>query len=52
MTEVATTYGQALYDLAKDEGLAKDLLSQLTVLKEVFAQEDAFVQLLCTPSIP
>lgn len=52
MTEVATTYGQALYDLAKDEGLTKDLLSQLTVLKEVFAQEDAFVQLLCTPSIP
>ena len=29
MTEAATTYGQAMYDLARDEGLAKDLLDQL-----------------------
>ena len=52
MTEIANTYGQALYDLAKEENLTKDILSQLTVLKEVFKCEGSFVQLLCTPSIP
>ena len=52
MTEVANTYGQALYDLAKDEDLAKELLDQLTVLDGIFAKEPSFVQLLCTPSIP
>jgi len=52
MTDIATTYGQALYDLAKDEGIAEDVLGQITVLNESFAAEPAFMQLLCTPSIP
>ena len=51
MTEVASTYGQALYDLAKEEGLSKEILGQMTVLKDCFEAESAFVQLLCTPSI-
>ena len=51
MTEVASTYGQALYDLAKDEGLTEEILGQLTALKGSFDTEPAFVQLLCTPSI-
>ena len=34
MTEVATTYGQAMYDLARDEGLAKDLLAESTYAGE------------------
>ena len=29
MTEIATTYGQAMYDLAREEGLTKDLLEEL-----------------------
>ena len=52
MTEVATTYGQAMYDLAREEGLAKDLLAQLTALEESLRAEPAFVQLLSTPNIP
>lgn len=52
MTEIANTYGQALYDLAKDENLTEELLGQLTGLKGIFAAEPSFVQLLCTPSIP
>ena len=52
MTEIANTYGQALYDLAKDEDLAEELLEQLSVLKDSFSAEPTFVQLLCTPSIP
>ena len=52
MTEVATTYGQAMYDLARDEGLAKDLLGELTALNESLGREPGFVQLLSTPNIP
>ena len=28
MTEIATTYGQALYDLASAEGLSQEILQQ------------------------
>ena len=52
MTEVATTYGQAMYDLARDEGLAKELLGQLTTLNECLSGEPGFTQLLSTPNIP
>lgn len=51
MTGIAHTYGQALYDLAKAEGLAARILEQITVLNEGFAAEPAFLQLLCTPAI-
>lgn len=52
MTEIATTYGQALYELAKDESLSAELLAQLGVVGELFAQNGDFVRLLQTPSIP
>lgn len=52
MTEAATTYGQAMYDLARDEGLAKDLLAQLTALDESLRSEPGFIQLLSSPNIP
>ena len=52
MTEIANVYGQALYDLAKDENLTDELLEQMSVLNEGFSAEPAFVQLLSAPSIP
>ncbi len=52
MTEVANTYGQALYGLAKEEGLSAEILSQLFSLDDIFAKESGFFQLLSTPSIP
>ena len=52
MTDIVNVYGQALYDLAKDENLTEEILGQLTVLNKSFAAEPAFVQLLCAPSIP
>jgi len=52
MTEIINTYGQALYDLAKDEGLSEEILGQLQALRESLDAEPAFIQLLCTPSIP
>ena len=52
MTDAANVYGQALYELAREEGLSLQLLKELQVLKESFDAEPGFIQLLCTPSIP
>ena len=52
MTQRAVTYAQALYDLAKDEGLGKTILSELAVLKGVFADTPQYSKLLSTPDIP
>lgn len=52
MTEVGSVYGQALYDLAQDEGLAKPILDELCVLEHCFtAEEPLFLKLLSTPSL-
>lgn len=52
MTQAANTYGQALYGLAKEEGLGKRILEELAVLKEVFAQNPQYCKLLSAPDIP
>lgn len=51
MTETGTIYGGALYDLAAAEGLSEEILSQVKVLAEGFAQEPAFLNLLNTRSM-
>ena len=52
MTEAAAIYGQALYDLARDEGLSQKILGELTALDQSLRAEPAFVQLLSAPNIP
>ena len=52
MTDAANVYGQALYELARDEGLALNILGELKLLKTSFAQEPGFLQLLSAPSVP
>ena len=52
MTQAANTYGQALYDLAKDEALGKTILEELMVLKEVFTQNPQYSKLLSAPDLP
>ena len=52
MTQAANTYGQALYDLAKEENLSKAILEELSVLKNVFADTPQYSKLLSTPDIP
>lgn len=52
MTQVAVTYAQALYDLAKDENLGKTILEELSVLKTVFRDTPAYSKLLSAPDIP
>jgi len=51
MTSVGSTYGEALYDLAKAEGLCPDILEQITVLDQGFHQEPDFLRLLQTPNL-
>ena len=51
MTEVGTVYGQALYDLAKQENLDAQIFSQLTVLDKSFREEPEFLRLLRAPSL-
>ena len=52
MTEVGNVYGQSLYELAKDEGLSKEIGEQLAVLQKSFGQEPDFVRLLASPNLP
>ena len=51
MTEIANVYGEAMYDLAKDENLVEQFRQELNVLDEAFAQEPAFVRLLSSPNL-
>ena len=51
MTEIANVYGGSLYELARDESLSKQLLDELAVLGEAFAQEPAFLRLLSSASL-
>ena len=51
MSQAAVNYGQALYDLAKEEGLDTAILQQLEVLADSFAQEPDFLRLLAAPNL-
>lgn len=51
MTEVGTVYGESLYELAKDEGLSRQIGEQLKVLKLSFSQEPDFIRLLASPNL-
>ena len=51
MTQAGNVYGQALYDLAKSEGLTQQILQQLQTLCESFSQEPDFLRLLHMPQI-
>ena len=52
MTEVATTYGQAMYDLARDENKSQKILAELSALDQGLRAESEFLQLLSAPNIP
>ena len=51
MTEVGNVYGLSLYQLAKDEALAKTIGEELSVLQEAFQAEPNFIRLLCSPNL-
>ena len=51
MTQVGSVYGEALYELAKSEGLQESILEELKALNESFRQEPSFIQLLSSHAI-
>ena len=51
MSGVASVYAQALYGLAKDEGLDGAVLQQLTALDEALRAEPDFIRLLCAANL-
>ena len=51
MTEVGNVYGLSLYQLAKDEALAKTIGEELSVLQEAFQAEPDFIRLLGAPNL-
>ena len=46
------TYGQALYTLAKEENVEKQILTQMDMLNQAFDREPAFLRLLGAPNLP
>lgn len=52
MTEVASVYGEALYGLAKEDGLSQVILQQLGLLQGCFDQEPDYLRLLSAPNLP
>ena len=51
MTQVGSVYGEALYDLARSEGLSQTILQELTVLEESFRQNPDFLRLLAAQGL-
>ena len=51
MTQIASVYAQALYDLGKEENLTGEILQELKALKGVFAENGDYLRLLSTPNL-
>ena len=46
MTQTGRLYGGSLYTLAREENLSRDLLEEMGMVKELFDQNRAYVQIL------
>lgn len=51
MTEFGREYGEALYSLCAEEGLAEDIRQELTVLNQSFRESPDFLRLLSNLSL-
>lgn len=52
MTQTAQTYGEALYELARDEQTDGEILEQLLAVSQLFRENPQYVELLSLPSVP
>lgn len=52
MTGVAGVYGQALYDLARDEEVAEGIGAEIKEIRKILADNPDFMRLITNPSIP
>ena len=51
MTQTAKIYGDALYDLTRDEGLSEAMLPELDAIQEIFEQSPAYPRLLSSAAL-
>ena len=51
MTQIGSVYGEALYTLAQEENLSKQILEEISVLAQSFRAEPDFIRLLSTPNL-
>lgn len=51
MTDLAREYASGLYELAEEEGLSADILTQMQTLKSCFREQPDFCRLLCNMSM-
>ena len=51
MTEIGSVYGDALYELAKEEALTETIGEQLRLLQSSFRAEPDFIRLLSAPNL-
>ena len=51
MSQIATTYAEALYGLAKEENLTESVLQQLQALGEAFEAEPDFLRLMTAANL-
>ena len=51
MTEIGSVYGEALYELAKEDGLTQSIGDQLCLLRDSFCQEPDYIRLLSAPNL-
>ena len=52
MTQIAKNYADALYELARDEGLDEALYKQLREIRELLDHNPDYVRLLSAPNLP
>ncbi|MBR6595029.1 MAG: ATP synthase F1 subunit delta [Oscillospiraceae bacterium] len=52
MIGIGSVYGEALYTLARDEGLSETILQQLKVLDGCLKDQPEFIRLLGAPNLP
>lgn len=51
MTQIGSVYAEALYGLAREEGLSEIILKEMQTLQEAFAANADFLRLLSAPNI-
>ena len=51
MSQIGTVYGQALYDLALEEGLTELILQQLQIVKSCLDDEPQYLELLSSAAL-
>ena len=52
MSKLSNMYAQALYDLAEQENLQQQFLTELTMIANIFREQPDYVRLLSTPNVP